>query len=246
VLQYLLSHAGHLLSGADGRCFVTPEQVAALATEALYPVAEGIGLAVVAEPPADFAVPLELRAQLAQADQGGYELFARGAQLAVWHDQHRFCGRCGTPLRHHDADLAKQCPACGLTLYPRISPCIIVLVVKGEQALLAHNARFAGRWFSTLAGFVESGESVERAVAREVQEEVGIEIANVRYFRSQPWPFPHSLMLGFFADYAAGELTPDGVEIDEAGWFSRDALPDLPPPFSISRQLIEAWMAGPV
>jgi NAD+ diphosphatase len=136
------------------------------------------------------------------------------------------------------------CPSCTHHAYPRISPCIITLVEDGDRILLAHNARFDENRFSTLAGFVEAGESVEQAVAREIKEEVGVDIGEFRYFKSQAWPFPDSLMLAFFAQYQGGELQPDGVEITEARWFTRDELNSvtLPPKFSISRQLIDDWV----
>lgn len=211
--------------------------------EALYPVGEGVELFVARSAPPD-CEPLDLRGRLSQADKREFELLSRGAQIAVWHDRHRYCGHCGEPISADAVELAKVCGACGLSVYPRISPCIIVLVVDGDRCLLAHNPRFPAGRFSTLAGFIEAGESAEAAVAREVREEVGVEVRNIRYVGSQAWPFPHSLMLGFFADYAGGEIRPDGVEITEAGWFTRDALPDTPPPFSISRQLIERFVSG--
>ena len=133
-----------------------------------------------------------------------------------------------------------QCPSCGLLTYPRISPAVMVLIRRGDELLLARSPHFRSGMYSALAGFVEAGETVEHAAVREVREEVGIEIANLRYFRSQPWPFPDSLMLAFFADYAGGEITPDPAEIAEAGWFPIDALPTLPDPVSIARRLIDA------
>lgn len=215
--------------------------------EALYPVGElageNIGLAVL-KPDAqiDFE-PARLRSLLAVAgSEREYVLLSRAAQLTTWHNQHRFCGRCGTATVHHEADLAKHCPTCSLVQYPRISPCIIVLIVKGDECLLARSPRFPPGRFSTLAGFIEAGESAEDAVHREVFEEVAIKIRNVRYVKSQSWPFPHSLMLGFLAEYDSGELEPDGVEIEAAGWFRREAMPDLPPAFAISAALIQRFL----
>lgn len=242
-MQYLLSHQGKLMCGEEQEPLFSRRPLDESDCEALYPVMEGVELLVSSVLLPDLS-PLDLRSQLAQADEQGFELFSRGAQIAVWHDHHRFCGHCGEPIFADAVELAKVCEACGLSVYPRISPCIIVLVVDGERCLLAHNFRFPAGRFSTLAGFIEAGESAEAAVAREVREEVGVEVCNIRYVASQAWPFPHSLMLGFFADYAGGEICPDGVEIGEAGWFTRDTLPDLPPPFSISRQLIERFVKG--
>ncbi len=173
-----------------------------------------------------------------------YVVLSRAAQLVTWHNEHQYCGRCGSKMEHHAVDLAKHCTQCQLIQFPRISPCIIVLVVRGDECLLARSPRFPPGRFSTLAGFIEAGESAESAVHREIQEEVGITVKNVRYIQSQSWPFPHSLMLGFFADYESGELSPDGVEIVEAHWYKRSELPDLPPSFTISRALIDRFVHG--
>jgi NAD+ diphosphatase len=176
----------------------------------------------------------------------GEDLFvAAGAatQLVEWAATSRFCGRCATPTVRATEDRSMRCPACGLSAYPRIAPAVIVLVRRGEEALLARGARFPRPFYSTLAGFVEVGETLEQAVAREIREEVGIEVKDVRYFGSQPWPFPHSLMVGFTACWAGGDLRPDPAEIGDAQWFRADALPVVPPPISIARSLIDAWLA---
>ena len=173
----------------------------------------------------------------------GAEAFAlagRASQLMDWRKNHRYCGRCATPTTMKTTEFAMACPACGLLAYPRISPAVMVLIGRGDELLLARSPHFKPGIFSALAGFVEAGETLEQCAVREVREEVGIEISNLRYFRSQPWPFPDSLMLAFFADYAGGEITPDPSEIEAAGWFSRQALPPLPDQASIARHLIEA------
>jgi NAD+ diphosphatase len=159
-------------------------------------------------------------------------------------DRHtRFCGRCGAVTRQLRTERAKICPDCNLITYPRISPAIIVLVQNGDRILLARSPRFPEGQYSVVAGFVESGENLEHAVQREVREETGIEITNIRYFGSEPWPFPDSLMIGFTADYAGGEIVTDNNEIVSAGWFDRDHLPLLPRKTSISRVLIEQWIS---
>jgi NAD+ diphosphatase len=176
----------------------------------------------------------------------GDELFVaagRGVQLVTFALTHRYCGRCGQPTQRHASEHSVRCETCNLSSYPRVAPAIIVLVRRREQALLARSARFPTSMYSTLAGFVEAGESLEQTLAREVREEVGIEVENLRYFASQPWPFPHSLMVGFTADYAGGELRVDGEEIIDARWFSPNDLPSLPPRPSIARRLIdETWL----
>ena len=136
------------------------------------------------------------------------------------------------------------CPSCGLAVYPRISPAIITLVRKGDLALLASNAKFPGAFYSTLAGFAEIGESLEETLVREVREEVGIVVKDVRYFGSQPWPFPNSLMIAFTAEWESGEIAIDPSELSDAKWFRADELPMIPPPVSIARRLIDAWVTG--
>ena len=173
----------------------------------------------------------------------GAEAFAlagRATQLLDWQNNHRYCGRCNTPTTKKTSEFAMSCPACGLLAYPRISPAVMVLIERGDELLLARSPRFRPGIFSALAGFVEAGETLEQCAHREVREEVGVEITNLRYFSSQPWPFPDSLMVAFFADYVSGVITPEPSEIEEAHWFSRSALPPLPDPVSIARQRIDA------
>ena len=176
--------------------------------------------------------------RLAGAD--AFALAGRASQLLDWQQNHRYCGRCGSPTRLLKAgEFAMACPACDLLAYPRLSPAVMVLVMRNDQLLLARSPHFPPGMFSALAGFVEAGETLEQCAAREVREEVGIEIGNLRYFHSQPWPFPNSLMVAFFADYAGGVICPDPAEIEAADWFARSALPQLPAPVSIARQLID-------
>lgn len=191
-------------------------------------------------------LPLSLTPLREVFNLGGEAAFAlagRAVQLLDWQKHHRFCGYCGTLTVGLPGESAMQCPACGLVVYPRISPAIMVLVRDGERLLLARSPRFKPGVYSALAGFVEAGESLEHCAAREVREEVGIEIANLRYFSSQSWPFPNSLMVAFFADYAGGELQLDPAEIEDARWCTVDDLPMLPDRLSISRRLIEAALA---
>ena len=175
----------------------------------------------------------------------GDELFpvaGRAVQLATFAVTHRFCGRCGQPTHRVPGEHCVRCAACELSAYPRIAPAIIVLVRRGEQALLGRSARFPNGMYSTLAGFVEPGESLEQTIVREVREESGVDVGNVRYFGSQPWPFPHSLMVGFTAEHQSGEIAVDGTEIVDARWFRVDDLPLIPPKPSIARRLIDAWI----
>jgi len=176
-------------------------------------------------------------------DDDLFALAGRGIQIVEWGRNHRFCGRCGQPTEAMPAERAKRCPACGLTTYPRLSPAVIVQITRGDTILLARNARAATPFYSVLAGFVEAGESLEATVRREVREEVGIEVTDIEYFGSQPWPFPNSLMLGFRAKWAANEIAVDRDELAEAAWFKADALPNIPGRISIARRLIDDFVA---
>lgn len=171
-----------------------------------------------------------------------FSLCSRAMQLLHWRQMNRFCGRCGTATELSANELCCHCPSCGASFYPRISPCVIGLVSRGDELLLAsHHRHKAGR-YSLLAGFIEAGESAEEAFAREVFEEVGIRIQQVRYVASQPWPYPSQLMLGFFAEYESGEIAPDANEILHAAWFHPDRLPDIPTNVSIAGKLIRAFL----
>lgn len=161
----------------------------------------------------------------------------RANHLLDWDQNHRFCGRCGGPTEDKTDERAKWCPRCGSINYPRLSPAVIVAVLKGDRILLGRGKRFGV--FSVLAGFVEPGETLEACVEREIREEAGIGVKNIRYFDSQPWPFPNSLMIGFVAEYAGGEIKIDGSELEEAGWFSKADLPKIPSRISIARRLID-------
>lgn len=185
---------------------------------------------------------MDLRGWLGRVDASLFYLAGRARQVVDWQRDHAFCGRCGDAMEDHHVDRARRCGRCGLISYPRLSPSIIVLVRCGSEMLLARNARWPTGMFSTLAGFVEPGESIEQTVHREVREEVGIDVENLRYFGSQPWPFPNSLMLGFHADYAGGDIVCQDGEISEARWFPYDSLPDVPPGTAISRWLIDAFV----
>lgn len=170
-----------------------------------------------------------------------YRIAGLGRQLQYWRSTHVHCGHCGAPTVDKTDERAKLCTQCQFISYPQLYPCIIVLVTRGPELLLARSPHFQPGIYSTLAGFIEPGESAENAVYREVKEEVGISIKNIRYVLSQPWPFPNSLMLGFLAEYDSGEIGIDPIEIEDAQWFKLNHLPKLPTPLSISRLLIERY-----
>jgi NAD+ diphosphatase len=183
-----------------------------------------------------------LRLLAAVVDQRLFGIVGRAMHTCDWLTTSRFCGRCGTATKRHEKERSTVCPSCGLHTYPRISPAIITLVRKGDLALLASNAKFSAAFYSTLAGFADIGESLEETLVREVREEVGIVVRDVRYFGSQPWPFPNSLMIAFTAEWESGEIVIDPSELSDAKWFRADELPMIPPPVSIARRLIDAWV----
>lgn len=219
------------------------------ATPALH-IAEWEGQACLTRQwPAGTALPEGLSALSLRLAHGTlsaplYQLATRAKLLHTWNRQHRFCGACGTPTEMQAHEPARRCPACGLLAFPRLSPAIMVLIHRGDELLLARSPHFKSGVFSALAGFVDAGESAEECVHREVMEEVGLRVTNLRWFSSQSWPFPHSLMLAFHADYAGGEIVPQPGEIEEARWVSKPALREgragilLPNPVSIAWRLI--------
>ncbi len=186
------------------------------------------------------AEPLRpLHGRLSDAE---WAVAGRAFQLSEWDRTHRFCGVCAAPTERLDDERARACANCHYRAYPRHSPAVIMLITRGNEALLGRSTHFPAGMYSTLAGFVDSGESAEDAVRREVREEAGIEITEPQWFGSQSWAFPHSLMLGFTAEWAAGEIVADPTEIEDLQWFARDSLPVLPPPASIARRLLDAWL----
>lgn len=186
----------------------------------------------------------DLRSQLEKFSLLMFNLVGRALQISDWHRTHRFCGSCGQPTTDHQADRARVCEGCGLHFYPRLSPSIIVLVHRGDEVLLGRNHLFPEGLFSTLAGFVEPGESIEETVRREVKEEVGVNVGELSYRGSQPWPFPNSLMLGFHAAYESGDIVLQEEEIAEAKWFPCSDLPWVPGKFAISRWLIDDYVSS--
>lgn len=185
-----------------------------------------------------------LRSLLSDAlDRSELRILVYAEQIGAWMRQHRYCGYCGTPTRVLPGERAMLCPTCDLRQYPRLSPSMIVLITRGDEVLLARSAHFPSGWYSALAGFVEPGETLEDCVHREVFEEVGVRVRHLRYLGSQNWPFPHSLMLGFHAEYDGGDIVPQPQEIEDARWFNIDALPSLPGRMSIARYLIDLYVA---
>lgn len=193
------------------------------------------------EVPGGFSL-IGLRDLFDHVDLELFTIAGHASQIVYWDKMHQFCGKCGAPAKYASSERAKICSDCKAVYYPKISPAVIVAVRKGNKLLLARNKKRRLGFFSVLAGFVEPGETLEECVAREVWEETGIEIKNIKYFSSQPWPFPNNLMIGFTADYAGGEIKVDNYEIAEAAWFTPDNLPTIPGRISIARKLIDAFL----
>lgn len=185
---------------------------------------------------------LSLRSLLEQLSEDEFQTAGRALQILRWHFDHQFCGRCGKPTVQHSQDFAKTCLNCEIDFYPRLSPCIITLVTRGDECLLAWHTRSKEEKYSCLAGFIEMGECPEQTLEREVMEEVGLSVNNIRYVDSQAWPFPGQLMLGYFADYAGGNIVLDQQEITAAYWYRYDQLPRIPPITTISGRLINAFV----
>ncbi|MFT5876096.1 MAG: NAD+ diphosphatase, partial [Clostridium sp.] len=183
-----------------------------------------------------------LKALTYQLSEEMFWIGGRAVQIVNFNTDHAYCGRCGTLTQSIKSERAKKCPKCGLINYPRISPAIIVAVVREGKLLLAHNNQFPKGLYSVVAGFVEVGETFEECVVREVREETGIIVKNIKYFGNQPWPFPNSLMIGFTAEYASGEIKVDGKEIGDAKWYSSTEMPTTPDSISISKKLI-SWFS---
>lgn len=252
--RLILFHGGRLAVRGEAVTWRPAEARAAFGRGArALLVDEGVvALELEEDPSARLSAELRsLRGLLLAGGSRDLALAGKAAQLLDWCATHRHCGACGAPTRRHEARRALRCSGCGRLHFPRVDPCVIALVARGREVLLARGARFRTGLRSCLAGFVEPGETAEEAVRREVREEVGLEVDNIRYVKSQPWPFPSQLMLGFHADYRAGDIVPEEGEIEEAGWFDIDRLPPVPPPeVSVAGELIRDYVrqvrSGPV
>lgn len=234
------AHEGPLRWGLCRRLGVEPRRVHAIGRLG--------GVAQLAVALADDVAPEDLpegwqasglRSWFGAIDDTSLAIAMRAVQILEWDRSHRFCGACATPTEIVGHERSRRCPACGLVFYPRISPAMMALVFRDGQLLLGRGLTFPPGRYSALAGFLEAGESIEDAIRREVREEVSVEVGELRYFASQSWPFPNSLMIAFTARYAGGEVRHDPAELADAQWFDIDALPQLPPRLSIARALID-------
>jgi len=185
-------------------------------------------------------IPLRDMGEL--VDEELFLIAGRANQILNWDNTHRFCGKCGSKTENKKSEMAKVCPTCNHVMYPVICPAIIVAVTNGDKILLAHNKGFNNNMYSLIAGFVEAGEDLKSTVKREVFEEVGIKVKNIKYYKSSSWSFPNSLMIGFFAEYESGEIKVDGDEIVHADWFTKDNFPNIPKKFTIARKIIDEFI----
>lgn len=182
-----------------------------------------------------------LRASYAKLSSDLYQKAGKCQEILYWDQNTKYCGVCGAPMKLH-TEISKRCTECGKEVWPQLATAIIVLIHRGEEVLLVHARNFRGDFYGLVAGFVETGESLEEAVVREVREETSLEISNLRYFGSQPWPYPCGLMVGFHADYASGDIHLQSSELSAGGWFRKDNLPHIPEKLSIARRLIDSWL----
>ena len=185
---------------------------------------------------------IDLRSLYGALEEDIFLLAGRAIQIVDWDQTHQYCGRCGTAVEDLQGERAKKCPKCSFISYPSISPAVITAIIKDNKILLAHGRSFKGDMYSLIAGFLEPGETLEECVQREIMEEVSIKVKNIKYFGSQSWPFPNSMMVGFTAEYESGEISVDGTEISKADWFDVDNLPELPSKISIAREIINYYI----
>ena len=210
---------------------------------AVTPAAPIVGYAATAsQPPA--LQPFPLRQSYYKLPRELYLKAGKCQELLYWDQNTRYCGVCGAPMRM-DTDISKKCTECGKEIWPQLATAVIVLIHRGDEVLLVRAKNFRTDFYGLVAGFVETGETLEEAVAREALEETGITITNIRYFASQPWPYPCGLMVGFHADYVSGEIHLQRSEIAKGGWFRRDNLPTIPEKLSIARMLLDDWLQSP-
>lgn len=185
---------------------------------------------------------LDLKSLYGELEEDIFILAGRALQIVNWDKNHQYCGRCGAQTETIQDERAKRCPKCGLINYPQICPAVITAVLKNDKILMAHNSGFVANRYSVIAGFLEPGETLEECAEREIMEEVGLKVKNIKYFGSQPWPFPNSMMIGYIAEYDSGEILVDGVEITEADWYDAKNLPEIPTKISIARKLIDWYI----
>ena len=238
-MQYYLFQDRSLLLTAGNR---VPEELSALEGAMQFALDDGVNCvtAQVDTVPAGLH-PVDLRASYDVLPFADYLRAGKAAELLFWHSHHRYCGKCGTLLEWR-TEISKWCPECQTELWPQLSPAVIVLIHRGDEILLVRSRTFRGNYYGLVAGFVEFGESLEECVRREIREETHLEVEDVRYFGSQPWPYPQGLMIGFTARYKSGEIELQSEELAAGGWFNIHRLPEIPKPLSMARKLIDSYI----
>ena len=231
----------------DGTCTVPcreepPTPLKAWTTVLTVEPLDGIEVSTYRCEPQEGLLFMPLRQTYYQLPLPLYLKAGKCAELLYWDANTQFCGVCGAPMKQHTA-ISKRCTGCGKEVWPQVAPAVIVRITRGnDEVLMARARNFRGDFYGLIAGFVETGETLEEAVVREVREETGLEVTNLRYFGSQPWPYPSGLMVGYTADFAGGQLHVQREELKNVAWFHRDHLPKLPEKLSIARMLIDDWL----
>ena len=239
-MQYYLFHRQLLLLDADGR---VPEDMGIIDDAVEFSLADGVRCVAADVPEVVCGLQsVDLRASYDVLPLTDYHRAGKAFELLYWNEHHRYCGRCGAELKRH-TDISKWCPNCEVELWPQLSPAIIVLIYRDDDILLVRSRAFKRAYYGLVAGFVEFGESLEECVRREIREETSLEVENVSYFGSQPWPYPQGLMIGFTARYKSGDLRLQQEELSAGGWFNFGHLPEIPKPLSMARKLIDYYVA---
>lgn len=246
---YVFYHDRLLLQKRDGGYAIPfmSESPVAVARSLPVEMPDGtVAMAAFADAPleeTELYLPMGLRASFEHLDRPLYDQAGKAYEIAYWDRHSRFCPVCGTPTELK-GPIMKKCPDCGNEIFPAVSPAVLVLIRKGEEILLVHARNFRGTFYGLVAGFLETGETLEQCVEREVREETGLTIRNITYFGNQPWPYPSNLMVGFIADYAGGEIKLQEEELSAGSFFSKDNLPEIPSKPSLARMMIDWWLGN--
>ena len=237
-MQHYLFIDRQLLLTADNR---VPEADSSPDGALIFSLDDGIRCAAAISEGSEGLHPVDLRASYDLLPLTDYLRAGKAAELLYWQEHHRYCGKCGTELEPK-TELCRWCPTCQTELWPQLSPAVIVLIHRGDEILLVRSRTFRGSYYGLVAGFVEFGESLEECVRREIREETQLEVDDIRYFGSQPWPYPQGLMVGFTARYKSGQLCLQADELATGGWFNVHHLPTIPKPLSMARKLIDNYV----
>jgi len=238
-MQYYLFCENRLLLAEDNSI---PNDVEVEAERYRFSIADGVEcVAALLDNVPKGLSPVDLRSSYDLLPYEDYQRAGKASELLNWHANHQYCGKCGAKMQVESA-ICRRCPDCGSEIWPQLSPAVIVLIHRGDEILLVKSYNFRGKYYGLVAGFVELGESLEESLVREIKEETQLEVDDIKYFGSQPWPYPQGLMIGFTARYAGGELKLQDEELSTGGWFDIKNLPDIPKPLSLARKLIDNYL----